>query len=128
MARKPCGERYAWHFDMLHDAARLKAFTEAFERLPKVSRALDLGCGSGVLGLWLLKRFPELHLVAFEEDRRLAKAARRNGELNGVQERFEVKAMRSTRCEELQRAQLVVAEARRWALFEGASLKSRKDQ
>lgn len=124
----PCGERYAWHFDMLHDAARLRAFAEAFERLPPVARAVDLGCGSGVLGLLLLRRFPELQLVAFEEDPRLATAARRNGALNGLQERLEVKAMRSTSCEELPRASLVVAEARKGvgiASFEGNfSLKS----
>ncbi|CAJ1421638.1 unnamed protein product [Effrenium voratum] len=115
-AGSKASEAYAWHFDMLHDASRVSAFCDAFGRLPLDGvgglRALDLGCGSGVLGLALLRR-PEVSFVeAFEVDADLAQVAARNAAQNGLQDRFRVHAVRSTTCRKPPgaRAQLVVAE------------------
>ena len=109
-------ENYAWHFDMLHDDARLEAFCNAFDRLPNEvldHRALDIGCGSGILGLALLQRCPEIpEVIAYERDPTLAEVARRNAVNNGLNAKFTVHAVPSTDMSlaGAKRAKLVVAE------------------
>lgn len=51
---------------------------------------LDLGCGCGVLGLILCRRFPELRLIGLELQPALAELAQSNASANGWQERFAV--------------------------------------
>ena len=50
-------------------------------RLPARPRILDAGAGTGIMGLWCLRRFPESEVVAFDIDRRmlgvLSRTARR---------------------------------------------------
>ena len=109
-------ENYAWHFDMLHDDARLEAFCSAFDRLPSEvvkNRALDIGCGSGILGLALLQRCPDIpEVIAYERDPTLAEVARRNAVKNGLNAKFTVHAVPSTDMSlaGAKRAKLVVAE------------------
>ncbi|CAE7612010.1 PRMT16 [Symbiodinium natans] len=109
-------ERYAWHFDMLHDDARLKAFCGAFDRLPKTvlqHLAMDVGCGTGILGLSLLRQRPELSkVVAFESDPVLAEVTKANAVKNGLAPKLQVHALRSTAMsfEPGDRAKLLVAE------------------
>jgi SAM-dependent methyltransferase len=53
-------------------------------RLPPRPRVLDAGAGTGLNGLWVLRRFPDAEVVAFDIDRQmlavLARSARRLGE------------------------------------------------
>jgi 16S rRNA G1207 methylase RsmC len=51
---------------------------------------LDLGCGSGTLGLYAAKRLPEARVVLVDSNARAAGCARRNAERNGVADRVEV--------------------------------------
>jgi SAM-dependent methyltransferase len=50
-------------------------------RLPARARILDAGAGTGIMGLWFLRRFPEADVIAFDIDRRmlavLGRSARR---------------------------------------------------
>jgi SAM-dependent methyltransferase len=64
----------------------VEQFLERVEwRLPTGPRALDAGAGTGLNGLWFLRRFPGSEVVAFDIDRQmlavLARHARRLGEL-----------------------------------------------
>ena len=110
-------ETYAWHFDMLHDEGRLRAFCDAFKRVPKEvleHPVLDIGCGSGILGLSLLQQRPELEkVIAFESDPMLAEVARENAVKNALATKLTVHPVRSTRMRRAKRkdrAKLVVAE------------------
>jgi SAM-dependent methyltransferase len=63
----------------------VEQFLERVEwRLPPRPRALDAGAGTGLNGLWFLRRFPGSEVVAFDIDRQmlavLARRARRLGE------------------------------------------------
>ena len=57
----------------------VEQFLERVEwRLPARPRALDAGAGTGLNGLWFLRRFPGSEVVAFDIDRQmLAVLARR---------------------------------------------------
>ena len=98
--RKAQLEAYAWHFDMIHDEARLSAFQGAFARLPEEALqgvALDIGCGTGVLGMCLLRQRPELsRVIAFEADPALARVAEENAANNRLEGKLSVQAVRST--------------------------------
>lgn len=54
-------------------------------RLPARPRVLDAGAGTGILALWVLQRFPDAEVVAFDIDRQmlavLGRRVRRLGEL-----------------------------------------------
>lgn len=57
--------------------------------LPAGARVLDGGCGTGLISLWLLRRFADVHVTAFDIDRKmLAVAARRARRLRGVRGRL----------------------------------------
>lgn len=85
-------EQHAWHFDMLHDNHRLAAFASAFARLPEAPTrqspyALDIGTGSGVLGLALLRAAPALNrVVGVEGSADLCRVARANAARNSLGE------------------------------------------
>ncbi|MBZ5590077.1 MAG: class I SAM-dependent methyltransferase [Acidobacteriia bacterium] len=64
----------------------VEQFLERVEwRVPTRPRALDAGAGTGLNGLWFLRRFPGSEVVAFDIDRQmlavLARHARRLGNL-----------------------------------------------
>lgn len=53
---------------------------------------LDLGCGSGILGLSALRLFPSLtHTVAIDVDSEATDTARENADINGLGERLEIR-------------------------------------
>lgn len=51
---------------------------------------LDLGCGAGVLGIVLARRYPEARLVLADKDLLAVRYARHNAALNGVAERLQI--------------------------------------
>uniref|UniRef100_UPI0040575A39 tRNA1(Val) (adenine(37)-N6)-methyltransferase n=1 Tax=Candidatus Electronema sp. TaxID=2698783 RepID=UPI0040575A39 len=53
-------------------------------------RALDLGCGCGVISLILCHRYPQLRLTGLELQSALAALAQSNAEANQLADRFEV--------------------------------------
>ncbi len=54
------------------------------------TRILDLGCGAGILGIVLARRYPEARLVLADKDLLAVRYARHNAELNGVAERMQI--------------------------------------
>ncbi len=54
-------------------------------RLPKNSRVLDLGCGTGVLGLSLMKAGKDLTLVSRDRDELACAFTRENAIMNGLE-------------------------------------------
>jgi SAM-dependent methyltransferase len=56
-------------------------------RLPARARVLDAGAGTGIIGLWFLRRFPDSEVIAFDIDRQmlavLRRSVRRLGEPRG---------------------------------------------
>ena len=60
---------------------------ESLDRLPV--RALDLGTGIGSVGLFLLWKFPDLHLNGVEAQTRSLDLARRSARFNGVASRVQ---------------------------------------
>lgn len=100
-------EKYVWHFDMLHHTVRNLAFEDAFRRLPSsclAGVALDIGCGSGLLGLMLLAQRPEcanLRVFSIEGDKEMARVAADNVQANGLTHRVEVRNCLSTRMRSL---------------------------
>jgi 16S rRNA (guanine1207-N2)-methyltransferase len=51
---------------------------------------LDLGCGAGVLGIVLARRYPAAHLVLADKDLLAIRYATHNATLNGVAERIQI--------------------------------------
>ncbi|HXJ79620.1 MAG TPA: methyltransferase domain-containing protein [Candidatus Methylomirabilis sp.] len=46
-------------------------------RLPARARVLDAGAGTGIIALWVLRRFPDAEVVAFDIDRQMLGVLRR---------------------------------------------------
>jgi SAM-dependent methyltransferase len=74
----------AW-FRVMGFKRGLEQFLERLDwRLPARPRVLDAGAGTGILGLWVLARFPDSEVIAFDIDRQmlaiLARSARRLGD------------------------------------------------
>ena len=79
----------------LHESTRLclQALVElaATQRLAPRS-LIDLGCGSGILGLAALRLFPELeHVLLVDHDPEATETARENAALNDLAERIETR-------------------------------------
>jgi FkbM family methyltransferase len=55
---------------------------------PKVESAVDLGANIGLFGAWLLGRFPEAHVVAYEADPGSAAVHRRTIAANGREDQW----------------------------------------
>lgn len=54
------------------------------------TRILDLGCGAGILGIVLARRFPAAHLVLADKDLLAIRYAQHNAALNGVADRLDI--------------------------------------
>ena len=61
-----------------------------FCRISGRSRALDLGCGSGIIGLILARLHPEIQLIGLELQHDLAALAKDNIGKNGFEDRFHI--------------------------------------
>ena len=61
-----------------------------FVSLKPHTRAIDLGCGNGIILLILAKHFPHVNLVGLEIQENLAALARKNSQLNDLSERVEI--------------------------------------
>jgi len=61
-----------------------------FASLKPRARAIDLGCGNGIIVLITAKRFPHVHCVGLEIQENLAALARKNTQLNGLNGRVEI--------------------------------------
>jgi 16S rRNA G1207 methylase RsmC len=51
---------------------------------PAPEQILDLGCGAGVIGISIARRFPEAHVTMADKDLLAVRYARHNAALNGV--------------------------------------------
>jgi tRNA1Val (adenine37-N6)-methyltransferase len=52
--------------------------------------AIDLGCGNGIILLVLAKRFPNVHFAGLEIQENLAALARKNSQINDLEDRIEI--------------------------------------
>jgi len=78
-----------YHFNMLRDRARTKAFKEALQAIvPQGAKVLELGGGTGVLSFFAAQRASKVWCV--EKDALLASAARECLSLNSTMGRVEV--------------------------------------
>lgn len=69
----------------------LDAFLLAhFAAMKKNGRLLDLGCGSGVIGLTLATKWSSAEVVGIEIQEELAEMARRSAAMNGLADRVEI--------------------------------------
>lgn len=85
-----------WHFPMLADQARNKAYRRAIEAAVKPGMlVLDIGTGTGLLAM-MAARAGAAEVVACEMDERLAGVAREIVARNGFAERIRVVARKST--------------------------------
>lgn len=61
-----------------------------FVSLKTRSRAIDLGCGNGIILLVLAKCFPNAHFVGLEIQEKLAYLARKNSQMNDLANRVNI--------------------------------------
>jgi tRNA1Val (adenine37-N6)-methyltransferase len=61
-----------------------------FASLKPHTRVIDLGCGNGIILLILAKCFPKVHFVGLEIQEKLACLARKNSQLNDLENRVEI--------------------------------------
>lgn len=61
-----------------------------FTSLKSRSHAMDLGCGNGIILLLLAKCFPNAHFVGLEIQENLSSLARKNAQLNDLENRVNI--------------------------------------
>jgi len=66
----------------------LEAIEEYFKDNPIPSKVLDLGCGTGILGITCLKLSPNSQVWAIDIDEEALKACKKNAKLNDVEDRI----------------------------------------
>jgi ribosomal protein L11 methyltransferase len=69
--------------------ASTRIVMEAIGRLGPVERVLDVGCGSGVLAIACVLRFPTARATAIDLDADAVEVTRENAALNGVADRID---------------------------------------
>ena len=69
----------------------LPAMPQVVERLKAGGRAIDIGCGTGVIPVLLARAFPEARVAGLDFDARSIEIARENAREAGVGERIEFK-------------------------------------
>lgn len=85
-----------WHFPMMNDAPRNRAFEEAIiARLSPDDTVLDIGCGAGLLSL-MAARAGAKQVLAIEGEEAVADAAEAIFEANGYSEQIHLVRGRST--------------------------------
>lgn len=97
------GKQYDWHFAMLHDQPRNRAFHQAIAHSVhqaaaargKPIKALDIGTGSGLLAILAARQPNCSRVIAYEVDRRLAAVAISNVSRNGLRDSIQVIAQHS---------------------------------
>jgi len=72
-----------------HASTRL--VLEALGRLPPPERMLDVGCGSGILGIAAALRRPDCHVVALDVDPEAVATTRENAAINHVAARLDAR-------------------------------------
>lgn len=88
----------AWHFPMMNDTARNRAYQTALEQaVGPETDVIDLGCGGGLLSL-LAARAGARRVTAIEANPNIAAAAAEIMQRNGVADRVRVIPKVSTQC------------------------------
>lgn len=86
----------SWHWQMLHDQPRNKAFEDALKRaVTPETRVLDVGSGSGLLAMFAAKAGAK-HVISCEANPAIASVAREIVERNGFTEQVSILAMHSS--------------------------------
>lgn len=63
---------------------------ENLDAAPRVTEAIDLGCGTGVIASWLARERPGLHVIATDQSAAAVASARATAAANGVADRVVV--------------------------------------
>lgn len=84
-----CGYRYHYD-DALFPPGTDSFLLSAYPGLRRGARVCDLGCGTGLLGLLLLRREPSLHITGIELDPAAAALARKNADANALSAQWNV--------------------------------------
>jgi SAM-dependent methyltransferase len=81
--------RFQQHLVLLEDYGRIRAFREAIESVPPGQVAVDVGAGTGVLGLLALAHGFE-RAILIEPSRKMATYARHLALINGLEDRVTI--------------------------------------
>jgi len=81
--------RFQQHLGVLEDAGRIGRFRSAIDTIPAGDVVIDVGAGTGVLGLLSLVRGFR-HAILIEPSRKMGAYARHLAELNGFSDRVTV--------------------------------------
>lgn len=80
---------YALGMKLLGFERSIAAFLRTLDlHLPADASILDVGCGTGIIGLTLLRRFPQASLIATDLNPALLEQVRRNAVAQGVEGRI----------------------------------------
>lgn len=64
---------------------------ESIKRCKNVQNAIDIGTGSGVIGIALAKLIPNIKIITVDIDKGVIKLAKENAKLNGVENKIDFK-------------------------------------
>jgi SAM-dependent methyltransferase len=98
MGASSMGLRYGRIAETYSAALTVLGFRRGVERFldrlglcfPPGARILDAGCGTGLLAFWLLSRFPDVRVLAFDVDPGMLAIARRTATRRGRDHRLEL--------------------------------------
>jgi len=84
---KVCQPKEGYRFSV--DALLLANFVN----LKKLTKAVDIGAGTGIIGIILAKKYPESKIVMIEIQPEIAELAKKNIKLNNLENRLEIICM-----------------------------------